>query len=137
MKKAKQKDNRQRLVDYDRAMLRSAILSVFWAAISHRKSNEKYTFQELADRLGVNKSVISKWFSDDPNWKTNTMADIAGALNLDIQMFARDTRNGNLFCSSGQIGREVTVDQVAEQVNKAIAQIEAGDYDVVDQFDDD
>jgi len=32
--------------------------------------------------------------------------------------------------------RDATVDQIAEQVNKAIAQIEAGDYVLVEQFED-
>ena len=32
--------------------------------------------------------------------------------------------------------RAATPDDMAEQVNKAIAQIEAGDYDLVAQFDD-
>jgi hypothetical protein len=32
--------------------------------------------------------------------------------------------------------RDATDDQIAEQINKAIAQIEAGDYDPVEQFED-
>ena len=32
--------------------------------------------------------------------------------------------------------RDATVEQISEQINKAIAQIEAGDYDLVEQFDD-
>lgn len=32
--------------------------------------------------------------------------------------------------------RDVTPEQIAEQITKAIAQIEAGDYEEVDQFPD-
>ena len=41
--------------------------------------------------------------------------------------------NVKLFPGSS---RDATPDQMAGQVYKAIAQIEAGDYDLVDQFDD-
>ena len=32
--------------------------------------------------------------------------------------------------------RDVTADQMAEQVNKALVQIEAGDYELVEEFAD-
>jgi hypothetical protein len=41
--------------------------------------------------------------------------------------------NVKLFPGSN---RDATADQMAEQVNKAIAQIDAGDYDVIENFDD-
>lgn len=41
--------------------------------------------------------------------------------------------NVKLFPGSN---RDVTAEQMAEQVNKAIAQIEVGDYDMVEQFED-
>ncbi|WP_419828366.1 hypothetical protein [Methylobacterium sp.] len=42
------------------------------------------------------------------------------------------TANIKLFPGSN---RDATSDQMAEQINKALAQIEAGDYEVV-EFDD-
>lgn len=44
-----------------------------------------------------------------------------------------DVSNVKLFPGNS---RDTTDDQIAEQINKAIAQIEAGDYDLVEQFDD-
>jgi hypothetical protein len=44
-----------------------------------------------------------------------------------------DVKNIKLFPGSS---RDVTAEQIAEQVNKALAQLEAGDYEMVDQLPD-
>lgn len=44
-----------------------------------------------------------------------------------------NVENVKLFPGSN---RDATPEQMAEQINKALAQIEAGDYEVVEQFDD-
>lgn len=41
--------------------------------------------------------------------------------------------NVKLFPGSN---RDTTPEQMAEQINKAISQIDSGDFDLVDQFDD-
>ena len=66
--------------------------------------------------------------------ETNMGTQMEMARHLLFDADGLNVSNVKLFPGAS---REVTVDQVAEQVNKAIAQIEAGDYDVVDQFDDD
>jgi hypothetical protein len=100
IKKTKTKE--QRLLEYDRAMLRSAFVSLFWAAISDRKRRGKYTLQMLADKLGTNKSSVSRWFSKDPpNWGIDTISDVASALQLDMEIRARDRITGAVFTSSG------------------------------------
>jgi hypothetical protein len=100
IKKTKTKE--QRLLEYDRAMLRSAFVSLFWAAISDRKRRGKYTLQMLADKLGTNKSSVSRWFSKDPpNWGIDTISDVASALQLDMEIRATDRITGAVFTSSG------------------------------------
>jgi hypothetical protein len=96
------KTKEQRLLEYDRAMLRSAFVSLFWAAVSERKRRGKYTLQMLADRLGTDKSGVSRWFSKDPpNWRIDTISDIANALDLDVELRATDRITGTIFASSG------------------------------------
>jgi hypothetical protein len=98
----KTKNKEQRLLEYDRAMLRSAFVSLFWAAISDRKRRGKYTLQMLADKLGRNKSGVSRWFSKDPpNWSIDTISDVASALGLDMELRATDRAAGTVFTSSG------------------------------------
>jgi len=46
---------------------------------------------------------------------------------------ALDVKNIKFFPGTN---RDTTSAQMADQVNKVIAQLEAGDYEVIDQFDD-
>ena len=92
----KPKSPEARLRDYDRTMLRSAFVSIFWNAITERRRREKFTLQELARRVGTNKSAASRWFSGSlPNWTLDTVADIAGALDLDLRIEALDRKTGD------------------------------------------
>ena len=88
--------------EYDRGMLRSELVSLFWAVISERKKEPcGFALQQLADKLGVNKSQVSRWFNSTPNWEANTVADIAAALGVDLQIVARDRHDGRMYSSSG------------------------------------
>ena len=105
----------ERMREYDREMLRSTFVSIFWAAISERRKRAKFTLQSLADKLGVDKSVVSRWFSGDrPNWETDTIADIAGALDLDLEITARERSHPavTLTASGSQISTVVQANQV-------------------------
>jgi transcriptional regulator with XRE-family HTH domain len=89
-------EERQR--DFDREMLRSMFASMFWAAIEERRRAGKFTLQQLAEKLGVGKSVVSRWFSSQgPNWQIDTISDIAGALDLDLRIEAVDRTTGKIF----------------------------------------
>ena len=71
---------------YDRSMLRSAFASLFWAVIADRRKHG-FKLKELADRLGCDKSAVSRWFSNDPpNWQTDTISDLAHVLNLELRI---------------------------------------------------
>jgi transcriptional regulator with XRE-family HTH domain len=79
--------------EYDRLMLRAAVVSVFWSVITDLKKRRSYRLQELADEIGVDKSAVSRWFSGhNPNWTLNTISDIANALNVDVKIVAIDRR---------------------------------------------
>jgi transcriptional regulator with XRE-family HTH domain len=75
---------------FDRQMLRAKFQSLFWNVISARKKNGKYTLQQLADALGVNKSAVSRGFSEPQNWTIDKLSDMADALGVELVIEARD-----------------------------------------------
>lgn len=89
--------------EYKREMLKSAFVSLFWSVISHRKKTGG-SMKELADKLSINKSAVSRWFSGkNPNWELSTIADIAGALDLEIRVEAVDRASGQVFTCIGEV----------------------------------
>lgn len=86
---------------YDSGMLRAAFVSLFWACITDQRKRGPFTFQQLAKDLNVNKGEVSRWFNGEPNWRLSTIASIADALDLDIQVIARERSTGKVFTSSG------------------------------------
>ena len=89
--------------DYDRLRLRKGLVSLFWAVISDRRKRGRYTLKTVADALGKDKSAISRWFGLAPNWRLDTVADIASALDLDLEIQARDRVTGWCYESAGVI----------------------------------
>jgi len=94
-----------RLAEYDRMMLRSSFLSLFWSVIIERRKRGKFMLQWLADFIGINKSSVSRWFSSPtpPNWETDTLADIARALDLELKIEAVERSTGVVFSASGPV----------------------------------
>jgi transcriptional regulator with XRE-family HTH domain len=88
---------------FARAMLRAAITSLVWVVFSERRKKNGLTFAALAEALQVNKSAISRWFNSSPNWTVNTIADLANALDVDIEIRARDRRSGAIYTPSGTL----------------------------------
>lgn len=89
--------------EYQREMLKSAFASLFWSVIS-KKKQDGGSLKGLADKLSINKSAVSRWFSGkSPNWELNTIADIADALELDIRIAAVDRATGQMFTCSGEV----------------------------------
>jgi hypothetical protein len=85
-------------------MLRSAWVSLFWNVIAFRKENGGFALKMLAEKIGINKSAPSRWFSGDrPNWTVNTLSDIAEALNVDLEIYARDRQSGTRFSPIGKV----------------------------------
>jgi DNA-binding phage protein len=75
---------------YDRGMLRSAFVSLFLECHCRAKEERSFTLQGLAKTLGKNKAEVSRWFKSEPNWTISTIAHIAHALNLELQIRAVD-----------------------------------------------
>ncbi len=86
---------------FRRGALRSAFHSLFWGVIVDRKRNSGLKMKDLADKLGVHKSFVSRSFSSPPNWRIDTLADFSDALGLDLIVEARDRKTGRIFTSSG------------------------------------
>jgi transcriptional regulator with XRE-family HTH domain len=101
-KKNKSAENEFR--DYARDSFRSAVVSLFWNILAYRKKHSGFTQTALAEKIGVHKSAPSRWFSEEkPNWEENTMADIATALDVELEIFARDRKTGIWFSPSGVV----------------------------------
>lgn len=89
--------------DFDRGMLRSAFVSLFAGVVRAKKRSTGFTFQKLADALGVDKSAVSRDFRGDPNWTVNKIADLANALDVEISIQARDRATGAVFTPAGPV----------------------------------
>ncbi len=89
--------------EYDRHMLRSEVASLFWAIIEDRRRGpDGFALQRIADGLGIDKSVVSRWFSAEaPNWELNSVADIGSQLDVDVIVEARDRKTGRVFTAHG------------------------------------
>ncbi len=95
-------DTDEAMREFDREMLRAEFLSLFWAVIEHRKLQGTYRLADLANQLGVHKSVITRWFSKEPkNWTIDTIADIANALDVELILRGRDRKDGTRYTPAG------------------------------------
>jgi len=93
---------------YDRQMLRSAFQSLFWNVILTRKRQNGFNFKALADKLGINKSYVSRSFSSPPNWQIDKVADMSEALGVDLIIEARDRKNPNVIYTPSGIRQPAT-----------------------------
>jgi hypothetical protein len=83
-------------------MLRSAFKSLFWAIITEKKKRPGgFTLMKLARDVSTSKHEVSRWFNGDPNWTVNTIANLASALDVDIQIQAIDRSTGMVFTAAG------------------------------------
>lgn len=97
-------DETTSLRDFDRGILRSTFVSIFWAVLTFKRKTSGYRLQHLADALNIDKSTVSRWFSSvRPNWRTNTISDIAGALNVEIRIEVVDRTTGRRFNAQGEV----------------------------------
>src|SRR3954454_16538055 len=88
-------------------MLRSSFQSLFWNVLLARKQQSKFTLSSLADRLGINKSYLSRSFSNPPNWQIDKISDMADALDVELIIQARDKATGALYTPSGIVNGPV------------------------------
>jgi transcriptional regulator with XRE-family HTH domain len=87
---------------FGRISLRSEFQSLFWNVLLARKRQGKFTLKALADKLGINKSYVSRSFSSPPNWQIDKIYDMADALEVDLIVEARDRKNARvIYTASG------------------------------------
>lgn len=102
--------------DYEREMLRSSFVSLFWSVFMQRKQ-EGSTLKDIADALGIHKSGVSRWFSGkSPNWEINTVADLSRVLDIELRITAVDRNTGAVFGPSGEISPAKPVVQTQANV---------------------
>jgi antitoxin VapB len=102
MSRSKPELTEEQLKEYDRQMLRASFVSLFWSVISDLKKRRGYKLQHLADKLGCDKSTISRWFAgNSPNWTLNTISDLAYALNVDLRIEAVDRETNTVHTPQG------------------------------------
>lgn len=87
---------------FSRGMLRSMFQSLFWAVIQFKKSKGKFTQQQIADALGIDKSGVSRSLAYPSNWTIDKMSDISEALGVDIVVEARDRATGAVITTIGE-----------------------------------
>jgi transcriptional regulator with XRE-family HTH domain len=114
---------------YDRGMLRSAFVSLFWGIIIERKKRLGFTLQALAKLLKTNKAEVSRWFNGDPNWTINTIANLANALDVDLQIQAIDRTTGMVFTPAGPL--QASVSSQASTIRTAEVRTKAAEDVVV------
>lgn len=116
MKRSKLK--KEFAMEYERGMLRSAFRSIFWAVIADRKKRGRFTFQSLGKAVGADKAKVSHWFNGDPNWTINTIASLANALGLDLNISAVERSTGRIYTAAGlQSTQALPMGVVAKEEN--------------------
>lgn len=114
-----------------RNMLRASFHSLFWSVILHRKKHFGLKMQDIATKLGVNKSFVSRSFSSPANFRSDTLSDFADALDLDLIIEARDRTTGRIFTPYGirdvaVTTSDVPVDGLHVSINVKITTHDAG-----------
>jgi transcriptional regulator with XRE-family HTH domain len=108
---------------YDRMMLRSAFQSMFWGVLLARKQEMGLTLKGLADKLGIDKSYVSRSFSSPPNWQIDKLADMADALDVEIEIAARDVKTGKVYTPVGVrevVSTSTRVPYVVKNISEAV-----------------
>jgi hypothetical protein len=104
---------------YDRVLFAGSVVSLFWTAIKERRKHGKFPLKALADATGIDPAKISRDFSGEPNWRLHTAVDIASALDLDLELRARDRKTGMVFTASGPIAGPNYVTASSDRVGSA------------------
>lgn len=95
--------NTQFIKQFSREMMRSMFQSMFLSVFNDRKKRHKMTQQQLANSLGINKAVISRNLNSPPNWTIDKISDMAEALDVEIQIMARDRKTGIVHTAAGPV----------------------------------
>lgn len=84
--------------------LKADFFGMFLVAIQARKNEQGLTQDELAHRLGKEKTGTSKLLSGPRNWQISTIAEMALALDVEIELALVDKTNpARKFTPTGEI----------------------------------
>lgn len=103
-----------------------------YAAPGRRKSG-KAGGEARAEALSKDERSQVAQMGAESRWRGNMATQLEIAKRRLFDKEALNVDNIKLFPGSN---RDSTPEQMAEQINKAIAQIDAGDYELVEDFDD-
>lgn len=97
-------------VKYDRLMLRSAFVSLIVNGIRHRKRRDSsFGLNALARLVGKDKATLSRDLGGSPNWRSDTLSDLANALDLEIRVSAIDRQTGEEIGCAGDAKSETKI----------------------------
>ncbi len=77
-------------LEYEREMIYNEFYGALIAAIKARKKEKGLTQTQLAARLGKDKTRLSKILSGPQNWQIGTVAELAVALDITLELTFRD-----------------------------------------------
>ena len=83
--------------EYRKRSVHSMFQSLFWGALQdkHRR------IDDIADRTKYNKEHVRCLFRRDAWWSINAISDVAEALDLELNVEARDRTTGKVYTPSG------------------------------------
>ena len=88
---------------YARLMLRSTFVSLFGNGLQQRRKQiPSFGLSALARLAGKDKSTLSRDFAGTPNWRLDTVSDLAQALNMELRIEAIDKTNGAIVSATGR-----------------------------------
>ncbi|MEO1169677.1 MAG: helix-turn-helix transcriptional regulator [Pseudomonadota bacterium] len=126
--KGKQMDERNVDREIHRGVVRSMFLSLFGVIAQHQKKRDRLNQQEIADRMHVDKSQISRWFRDPPNWQLNTIADLETALKVRLEISAVDMIDGTVYKPSGVEPRPAVTTSKIDRTNPSDSPISGSSF---------
>lgn len=104
------------LREFRHVMLRTLVQSVFVSIFNDKKKKDGLSQSKLAEKMGVNRSVISRSLADPPNWTIDKISDMAEAMNVDLEVIARDRDTGICHTARGRLHMAFTTGKRAPEI---------------------
>lgn len=91
----------------------SAVFSAFNNLVCARKEEGQLSKTIVSERMGVNKSVVTKLTATSTNMKLHTVASMANALDADVLILLVDRRESRVFSAIGDHAGQVIVGNIS------------------------
>lgn len=112
-------------------MMQTALHIEISRLIRNTRRELKMSQKDMADKMGVKQSMISRWESGECNYTIDTLVEIADALGLSVQC---PLVSNSVQLSASTVNVEPVVDKVANQEATFSTAIRF-DFKAVDRFD--